>query len=101
MILGMPFSILVSAGFASKIYQQIVIPILVIAVTIPLLIAATKNSRPKLLLPWLIVNIITILTMVAYGLKGSYFRLQQGWFGIIYLLSTLIISGAYSLFIVY
>jgi hypothetical protein len=96
MILG---SILVSvfAGFASRI----VIPILVIAVTIPLLIAATKNRRPKLLLPWLIVNVITILTIIAYGLKKSYIYLQEGWFGIIYLLSTLIISGVYSLFIVY
>jgi hypothetical protein len=71
MILGMPFSMLVSAGIATIIYRQIVIPILVIAVTIPLLIAATKNRRPKLLLPWLIANVITILTMIGYGLYMS------------------------------
>jgi hypothetical protein len=55
--------------------SQIVLSILAIAVTIPLLIAATKNSRPAgILLPWLILNVITILTIIGVGM--SIFLLQ-------------------------
>jgi hypothetical protein len=35
-----------------------------IAVTIPLLIAAHGNRRPKLLLPWLILNVIELILSI-------------------------------------
>nr|CAH0109360.1 unnamed protein product [Daphnia galeata] len=42
-----------------------------IAVTIPVLIAASKNRRPGLLLPWLILNFLAILFGLGYGLYNS------------------------------
>nr|CAH0109358.1 unnamed protein product [Daphnia galeata] len=44
----------------------IVISVIWIAVSIPLLIAASKNSSPGLLLPWLIYNVL--ITFVGIGL---------------------------------
>nr|CAH0102304.1 unnamed protein product [Daphnia galeata] len=38
-----------------------------ISVTIPLLIAASKNSRPKLILPWLVFAVIQII-IITIGL---------------------------------
>ena len=44
----------------------IVISVFWIAVSIPLLYAASKNSRPRLLLPWLIYDVL--ITFVGIGL---------------------------------
>jgi hypothetical protein len=49
---------------------SIVIAAIKILVTVPLLIAAYKNSRPMLLLPWLIFAILTALTAIGTGIAS-------------------------------
>jgi hypothetical protein len=49
---------------------SIVIAAIKILVTVPLLIAAYKNSRPMLLLPWLIFAIVTALIAIGTGIAS-------------------------------
>ncbi len=49
---------------------SIVIAAIKILVTVPLLIAAYKNSRPMLLLPWLIFAILTALMAIGTGIAS-------------------------------
>lgn len=49
---------------------SIVIAAIKILVTVPLLIAAYKNSRPMLLLPWLIFAIVTALMAIGTGIAS-------------------------------
>ncbi|XP_046634305.1 uncharacterized protein LOC124313426 isoform X2 [Daphnia pulicaria] len=51
--------------------------VFMISVTIPILIAASKNSRPGLLLPWLIFNFVTIVLGIGLGLFASIFLMQK------------------------
>jgi hypothetical protein len=70
-----------------------------ISVTIPILIAASKNSRPGLLLPWLIFNFVTIVLGIGLGLFASIFLMQKQIIqvegGSVFIAVTLLGSGEY------
>jgi hypothetical protein len=71
-----------------------------IAVTIPVLIAASKNRRPGLLLPWLILNFLAILFGLGYGLYNSIATVLPFYVGsgIVQIISIILGCGAYILF---
>ncbi|EFX85636.1 hypothetical protein DAPPUDRAFT_127578 [Daphnia pulex] len=59
-----------SETFAIMEITSIVTAAIKILVTVPLLIAAYKNSRPMLLLPWLICAIVTALMAIGTGIAS-------------------------------
>jgi hypothetical protein len=73
--------------------------VFMISVTIPILIAASKNSRPGLLLPWLIFNFVTIVLGIGLGLFASIFLMQKQIIqvegGSVFIAVTLLGSGEY------
>ena len=46
----------------------IIISVISIAVSIPVLIASSKNKKPQLLLPWLIFNVTTLIFGIGYAI---------------------------------
>jgi hypothetical protein len=46
----------------------IIISVISIAVSIPVLIASSKNKKPELLLPWLIFNVTTLIFGIGYAI---------------------------------
>lgn len=73
--------------------------VVMISVTIPLLIAASKNSRLGLLLPWLIFNFITVVLGIGLGLFASIYFMKRKWIqvegGSVSIAVTLLGSGEY------
>ncbi|EFX85664.1 hypothetical protein DAPPUDRAFT_313798 [Daphnia pulex] len=76
--------------------------VVMISVTIPLLIAASKNSRPGLLLPWLIFNFVTVSLGIGLGLFASIYFMKKKWIqvegGSVSLAVTLLGSGLHIYF---
>jgi hypothetical protein len=75
---------------------QLVVAVVTIVMTILLLVAAVKNRMPNLMLPWIVVQIVSILIAISYLIYLAIMGITTDDTGVVEILIACVGGGMYT-----